>query len=271
MNVKELLSLKEKVILVTGGAGKFGKCIVEGLAEADGTIIAASRNLDACTKAAEYFQSKGLDVHALQVDQADSESVLKLKESIKKQFGRLDVFVNNAVAWPMKGYDDPLDTWAESMRVNATGAFDITRQMGYLIAESGGGSIIHVSSFKGMFGPDFSLYEGTDMDASADYNFHKGTDMDASADYNFHKGGLIALTKYMARRLAPQKIRVNSISPGGLFANQPEPFLSRYNKAVPLGRMANNDDVKGLVVLLASEASAYITGENILIDGGLYA
>ena len=257
MNVKELLSLKEKVILVTGGAGKFGKCIVEGLAEADGTIIAASRNLDACTKAAEYFQSKGLDVHALQVDQADSESVLKLKESIKKQFGRLDVFVNNAVAWPMKGYDDPLDTWAESMRVNATGAFDITRQMGYLIAESGGGSIIHVSSFKGMFGPDFSLYEGTDMDASA--------------DYNFHKGGLIALTKYMARRLAPQKIRVNSISPGGLFANQPEPFLSRYNKAVPLGRMANNDDVKGLVVLLASEASAYITGENILIDGGLYA
>ena len=257
MNVKELLSLKEKVILVTGGAGKFGKCIVEGLAEADGTIIAASRNLDACTKAAEYFQSKGLDVHALQVDQADSESVLKLKESIKKQFGRLDVFVNNAVAWPMKGYDDPLDTWAESMRVNATGAFDITRQMGYLIAESGGGSIIHVSSFKGMFGPDLSLYEGTDMDASA--------------DYNFHKGGLIALTKYMARRLAPQKIRVNSISPGGLFANQPEPFLSRYNKAVPLGRMANNDDVKGLVVLLASEASAYITGENILIDGGLYA
>ncbi len=257
MHVKELLSLKGKVILVSGGAGRFGKCMVEGLAEADGIVVIASRDLKTCQKVAEDYQSKGLDVHALQLDQAEHESVLKLKESIKKQFGRLDVFVNNAVAWPMKGYDDPLDAWEESMRVNATGAFDITRQMGYLIAESGGGSIIHISSFKGMFGPDFSLYEGTKMDASA--------------DYNFHKGGLISLTKYMARRLAPQKIRVNCISPGGLFANQPEPFLSRYNKAVPLGRMANNDDIKGLVVLLASEASAYITGENILMDGGLYA
>ncbi len=95
--------------------------------------------------------------------------------------------------------------------------------------------------------------------------------MDAGPDYNFHKGGMISLTKYLARKLAPQKIRVNSISPGGLFANQPKEFLDRYNKQVPLGRMANNDDIKGLVVLLASEASAYITGENILIDGGLHA
>lgn len=255
MNVKDLLSLKGKVILVTGGAGKFGKCMIEGLAEVDGTVITASRNLEANQKVAEDFKNRGFDVHAIQLDQADHASVIKLKDAIKKQFGRLDVLINNAVALPMRGYDDPLATWEESMRVNATGMFDITREMCHLIEESGGGSIIHISSFKGVFSPDFSLYEGTEMDASA--------------DYSFHKGGLIALTKYMARRLASKKIRVNSISPGGLFAGQDEQFLKRYNARVPLGRMANDDDIKGLVVLLASEASAYITGENIMIDGGL--
>lgn len=255
MNVNELLSLKGKVALVTGGAGKFGKCIVEGLSEAGCTVIIASRNYNSCKDVAEQFKSKGFDTYAMQVDQADHISVLKLKDAINDQFGKLDIFVNNAVALPMKGYDDPLETWEKSMQVNATGSFDITREMGYLMSNGTGGSIIHISSFKGLFSPDFSLYEGTDMDASA--------------DYNFHKGGLIALTKYMARRLAKQGIRVNCISPGGLFANQDPAFLERYNKRVPLGRMANNDDIKGLVVLLASDASAYITGENIMIDGGL--
>ena len=257
MHIKELLSLKGKVIVVTGGAGKFGRCIVEGLAEAEGTVIIASRNLQACQKQADFFKKKDMDVYGMHLDQGNHESVLKLKEQIQEQFNGLDVFINNAVAHTMLGYEDPLDTWAESMRVNATGMFDIVREMAYLIAQKGGGSIVNISSMKGMYSPDFTLYEGTNMDASA--------------DYNFHKGGLISLTRYLARRLAPQKIRVNSISPGGLFANQPEPFLSQYNKAVPLGRMANNDDIKGLVVLLASEASAYITGENILMDGGLHA
>jgi len=257
MHVKELLSLKGKIILVTGGAGKFGKCLVEGLSEADGTVITASRNIEACKKVADEFQARDLDVHALQLDQSDHESIMKLKQRIQQQFGGLDVFVNNAVGIPMLRYSDPLETWAESMRVNATGMFDITREMADLIAKRGGGSIINIASMKGMFSPDFSLYAGTDMDASP--------------DYNFHKGGMISLTKYLARKLAPKKIRVNSISPGGLFANQPKPFLDRYNKAVPLGRMANNDDIKGLAVLLASQASDYITGENILMDGGLHS
>ena len=257
MHLKELLSLKGKIVLVTGGAGKFGKCLVEGLSEADGTVITASRNLEACRKVADEFKEKGLDVHALQLDQGEHESVMKLKEQIEEEFGGLDVFVNNAVGLPMVRYNDPLETWAESMRVNSTGMFDLTREMAELIAKRGGGSIINIASMKGMFSPDFTLYAGTDMDASP--------------DYNFHKGGMISLTKYLARKLAPQKIRVNSISPGGLFANQPQPFLDSYNKAVPLGRMANNDDIKGLAVLLASRASDYITGENILIDGGLHA
>jgi NAD(P)-dependent dehydrogenase (short-subunit alcohol dehydrogenase family) len=258
MHVKQLLSLKGKTILVTGGAGLYGKCIVEGMAEADGTVITASRNLDACKKIADKMQNSGLDVHAMQVDQADHYSVLKLCDEIKQRFGKLDVFVNNAVARPMHGYDAPLDEWIESMRVNATGMFDITRETGKLIADSGGGNIIMISSMMGMFGPDLSNYEGTDMG-------------NPSPDYFFHKGGMNNLTKYLARVLADKKVRVNSISPGGLFSGQAGRFLENYCKKVPVGRMAGDDDIKGLAVFLASDAAAYINGENILMDGGMHA
>ena len=259
MNVKELLSLKNKIIIVTGGAGLYGKTIVEGLAEADGTVITASRNLDAGQKVAEEFRDKGLDVHAMRVDQADHRSVMALKDKIQNAFGRLDVFVNNAVARPMKGYNAPMEQFAESMRVNATGMMDILREMADLIALSGGGSIINISSMMGMFGPDLSNYEGTNMG-------------DVPPDYFFHNAGLINLTRYLTRVLADKNIRANCISPGGLFSDQPQRFLENYCKKVPSGRrMANNDDIKGLVVLLASEASAYINGENILMDGGMHA
>ncbi len=259
MNVKKLLSLKGKIILVTGGAGRYGKCIVEGLAEAGGTVITASRNLDAGKKIAVKFQNIGLDVHAIRVDQADQKSVKILKEQILDKFNGLDVFVNNAVsAQPMKGYDGPIEQFTESMRVNATGMMDILREMADLIAAKGGGSIINISSMFGMFGPDLSNYEGTDMG-------------DLPPDYFFHRGGIINLTKYLARMLAKKNVRANCISLGGLFDNQPKRFVENYSKKVPVGRMANNDDIKGLAVLLASDASAYINGENILMDGGMHA
>lgn len=258
MHVKELLSLKGKIILVTGGAGLYGRCIVKGLAEADGTVITASRNLEAGQKLAHEFKANGLDVDAMLVDQADHDSVMKLKKQIHEEFGRLDVFVNNAVTRPMKGYNEPIEHFAESMRVNATGMMDILREMTDLIAESGRGSVINISSMMGMFGPDLSNYEGTDMG-------------DLPPDYFFHRAGMINITRFLARTLADKNVRVNCISPGGLFNNQPQQFVENYSKKVPVGRMANNDDIKGLAVLLASDASAYINGENILMDGGMHA
>lgn len=258
MNVKELLSLKGKVILVTGGAGLYGKCIVEGLAEADGTVVTASRNLEKGQITADYFRHRGLDVHAMQVDQADHSSVVGLKEQFLTRFGRLDVFVNNAVIRPMKGYHAPVEQFAESMRVNATGMMDVLREMADLMEAGGGGSIINISSMMGMYGPLLSNYEGTDMG-------------DLPPDYSFHRAGLIGLTRFLAKMLAGKNIRVNCISPGGLYNFQAEKFVVNYCKKVPLGRMANKDDIKGLAVLLASEAGAYINGENILMDGGLYA
>ena len=258
MHVKELLSLKDKIILVSGGAGLYGRCLVEGLAEAEGTVITASRDLEAGEKLVDECKARGLKIHAMPVDQADHASVIKLKGQITEVFGRLDVFVNNAVSRPMKGYQAPLEDFAASMKVNATGMMDILREMADLIAFSGGGSIINISSMMGMFGPDLSNYEGTEMG-------------DLPPDYFFHRAGIINITRFLARMLADKKIRVNCISPGGLFNDQPSQFLENYNKKVPVGRMANNDDIKGLAVLLASDASAYINGENILMDGGLHA
>jgi NAD(P)-dependent dehydrogenase (short-subunit alcohol dehydrogenase family) len=260
MNVKDLFNLANKVILVTGGSGKYGKCIAEGLAEAGGTVVIASRNLKKLKATAENFQTSGLDVHAMQVDQGDHESVIALSHLIGARFGRLDVFVNNAVSRPMQGYYAPIQQFAESMQVNATGMMDILREMADLIIRNKeGGSIINISSMMGMFGPDLSNYEGTDMAK------------DLPPDYFFHNAGLINLTRFMAQQFAGKNVRVNCISPGGLFNHQPDRFLENYCKKVPLRRMANHDDIKGLTVLLASKAGEYINGENILMDGGLNA
>lgn len=258
MNVKDLFDLTGKISLVTGGAGKYGRCIAEGLAEAGATVIIASRNMDHVNNVAEEFRHKKLNVHAFQVDQGVHASVISLKNNIIAQFGRLDVFVNNAVSRPMKDYNAPIEDFAKSMGTNATGMMDILREMIGLIEISGGGCIINIASMMGMFGPDLSNYEGTNMGNPA-------------PDYFFHNAGLINLTRYLARIFAGKNIRVNCISPGGLFNHQPERFLENYCKKVPLGRMANNDDIKGLVVLLASKAGEYINGENILMDGGLNA
>jgi len=159
MNVKELLSLRHKIILVSGGAGLYGSSIVEGLAEAGATVIIASRNAESLKATAQKFRENGLEVHAMQVDQGDHESILILKSEIEKQFGKLNVFVNNAVSRPMKTYEDPIENFSESMRINATGSMDMLREMSDLMAKSGGGSIINIASMMGMFGPDLSNYE----------------------------------------------------------------------------------------------------------------
>lgn len=257
MDVKDLFSLKDKVVLITGGEGLYGRHITKGLVEAGGKVITASIDLEGGKKLEQEFKSNGLDVCAMFADQADHKSIVSLMDAIEKEFGGLDVFVNNAVARPMKRYGDELGKWSVSMSINATGMFDIVREMAGLIEKRGGGSIVNIGSMQGVYGPDFSLYEGTDMDSPP--------------DYHFHKGGMVALTRYLARKLGPKKIRVNCISPGGLYTGQPNKFVDKYNKKVPLGRMADGEDIKGVVVFLASQASSYLTGENIVMDGGLHA
>lgn len=259
MNILDTFSLKGKTALVTGGAGLYGRQIVAALAEAGAETYIASRNIDALEKVASEHRNAGYNVKALRFNQKDENSVLALRDEIKRKSNRLDVLVNNAVLRPMKGYEDDVSAFTESMEVNATGLFIITRAMGDFMSETRGGSIINVGSIMGMIGPDPENYKGTSMNAW-------------NPDYFFHKGGMINFTRFTASYYGDKGIRCNCISPGGLYQpTMPEAFVENYSSRTFLCRLANETDLKGIIVFLASDASVYITGTNIPVDGGYTA
>jgi NAD(P)-dependent dehydrogenase (short-subunit alcohol dehydrogenase family) len=250
----ELFDLRDRVAVVTGGAGLYGRQIVEALAEAGARTFMASRNIESLRAQADVFRQAGLEVTALQYDQSSEESIQQLLQQVLDAAGKVDILVNNSVLRPMHDWSGTVAEFAKSMEVNATGLFAITRLFGDVMAEQGQGSIINVGSIQGEVGPDYSLYEGLNMMTPP--------------DYFFHKGGMLQLTRYAASRLGPRGVRVNSITPGGFFNNQDPRFVERYNARTFLGRMADESDLKGVIVFLASDASAYVTGDNIHIDGG---
>jgi NAD(P)-dependent dehydrogenase (short-subunit alcohol dehydrogenase family) len=257
MNVLDSFRLNVKVAVVTGGAGLYGRQIVEALAEAGARTFMASRNLDKLLAQAEIFHHAGLEVETLRYDQANEQSILQLLQQVIEMAGGVDVLVNNSVRHAMHDWSSSATDFAKSMEVNATGLFLMTRAFGEHMAERGRGSIINIGSIYGVGGPDFTLYEGLDP----------GMD----PDYFFHKGGLLQLTRFAASKLGPRVVRVNAINPGGLFNNQDPRFLQRYNARTFLGRMANDSDLKGAIVFLGSDASQYVTGAVLAVDGGFTA
>jgi NAD(P)-dependent dehydrogenase (short-subunit alcohol dehydrogenase family) len=260
MAVLDTFSLKDKVVLITGGAGLYGRQIVAAAAEAGARTYIAARHTEPLEKVAQEHRAAGQDVRVLQFDQGEESSVLALRDAVMKDAGRVDVLVNNAVLRPMKkGYRDEPSAFAESMRVNATGLFVITRAIGDVMAEQGAGSIINIGSIQGMIGPDPTIYRGTQM--SGWY-----------PDYFFHKGAVINFTRFIASFYGAKAVRCNCVSPGGFRTpDHPEPFVQAYSDRTFLGRLANATDLKGIIVFLASDASAYITGANIPVDGGYTA
>ena len=257
MRALDRFSLEGKVILLTGGAGLYGRGLTADLAAAGAQLVIASRNVEALEKVANEEHLEGRTVTAMSLDQADETSVTRLRDAVLSQFGRIDGLVNNAVARPMKS-PDHTEGWIESMRVNATGLYLITSIIGKTICEVGKGSIVNIGSMQGMIGPSPELYAGTNMGLPP-------------PDYFFHKGGMINFTRYYASVFGPQGVRVNCLSPGGFFNNQPEPFLSRYQEHTMLNRMANPEDLGGSVIFLLSDASSYVTGANLAVDGGYSA
>ncbi len=257
MTVMDSFRLDGKVALVTGAAGLFGRQIARALGQAAATLYMASRNVHGLRQLADQFAKEGLRAEALRLDQAEEASIQETLDFIVRQAGGVDVLVNNAVLRTMKDWASPSADFAKSMAVNATGLFMMTRIFGDHMAQRGRGSIINVSSIQGSVGPDFTLYEELGWETPP--------------DYFFHKGGLLQLTRFAAAKLGPRGVRVNAISPGGFLAGQDPVFVERYSRRTFLGRMANDTDLAGAVVFLASDASAYITGTNIAVDGGYTA
>jgi NAD(P)-dependent dehydrogenase (short-subunit alcohol dehydrogenase family) len=258
MTVLERFSLRDKVVVLTGGSGLYGRQLTSAIAEAGAKLVIASRNLSKLEPVAAEENQRGYSVVCEAFDQGDEKSVLELRDRVLQKFGRVDGLVNNSVLRPMKGPDDSAAAWEASLRVNATGVFLMTRAFGAEMGKRGQGSIVNVGSIQGMVGPDESLYEGTNMPTPP-------------PDYFFHKGGMINLTRFYASVLGKQNVRVNCVSPGGFFTGQPGSFVERYSKRTMLGRMADENDLGGTIVFLLSDAARYITGVNLPVDGGYTA
>jgi NAD(P)-dependent dehydrogenase (short-subunit alcohol dehydrogenase family) len=259
MNVTELLSLKGKNAVITGAGGLYGRCAAQALYEAGARVFTGSTNLENLEKTAAEMREEGGDVTAFHLDLGSEESILGFHDKVMEQAGKIDILINNSVARPMPGYEAEAKLWEESMRVNSTGNFIITRVFGKDMIERKSGSIINIASMHGMIGPDPFLYEGLGMSGWG-------------GDYYFHKGGMISFTRFLASYYGRFGIRCNAISPGGIKSYRtPEEFVRRYSQHTMLGRMAGPDDIKGAIVFFASDASLYVTAANLPLDGGYVA
>lgn len=259
MNALASFSLQGKVAVVTGGSGLYGKQIVQALSDAGATTYFTAREKEKLAGLEQDFAAAGVKAAGLQLQQDSEESIVALKDEVVRRSGRVDVLVNNAVARTMSGWSDDAAKFDESMRINATGLFLMTRAFGDVMAEQGSGSIIQIGSIQGMIGPDGTLYEGL--------GFHGFV-----PDYFFHKGGMVNFTRFAASYYGPKGVRCNCISPGGIASYRtPDEFIKRYSSKTLLGRMANDTDLMGAIVFLASDASLYVTGVNLPVDGGYTA
>lgn len=261
MAILDMFSLKGKVALVTGGASGYGRQIAQALVEAGAETWAASRKREKLERLRQEYASRGMGIRVATFDQADEATILALRDLVVSTSGGLDILVNNAVVRPMRqGWDDTVESFTESMRVNAAGLFAVTRIMGKVMAERGAGSIINIGSIMGIIGLEPANYRG----AEAMRNW--------SPDYFFHKGGMANFTRLAASYFGQYGVRCNCVHPGGLRTpSHPEPFVRNYSERTCLGRLADDTDLMGIIVFLASDASRYITGANIPVDGGYTA
>jgi gluconate 5-dehydrogenase len=258
VHVRDLFDLTGKTALVTGGGRGLGRHIALGLAEAGADVVVASRKLANCQAVAHEIEDLGRRALALEVDIGDADAAAALVERCLAELPRLDVLVNNAaLIWGAPTLEYPLEAWDRVFDVNVRGLWALSQRAARHMKEAGGGSMIHISSYSGLRG---ATEEG--MPAIA---------------YNASKGAVITLTKDMAVKLAPFGIRVNGIAPGAFDTDMMEHLrrdperLRRYLATVPLARAGGEDDIKGAVVFLASDAAAYVTGHTLVVDGGTTA
>ncbi|WP_053206606.1 SDR family oxidoreductase [Jiangella muralis] len=255
MSVLERFRLTGRVAVVTGGSGLYGQPFAAALAEAGAHVVVTSRRAETAEKAAGELRDRGWSASGLPLDLADPASIEAFHRSVIDAHGRVDVLVNNAVH---RAGGDLFGTtaadWDATSAVNSRGMFLLTQAVAETMAAQRSGSIVNIGSIYGLVGPDFPMYEGTEITSPL--------------FYAYDKAGMVGMTRYLASALGRSGVRVNCLCPGGLYSGQEQAFVDAYSARVPLGRMATEDDVTGALVFLASDASAYVTGATLPVDGG---
>lgn len=250
-----LFDLSGRVVLLTGAAGHLADQMMRALSGAGAAIALADLNPSGCAERAAALRADGSDAAPFEVDVRDEASVLTLMRAVMERWGRIDVLVNAAGHTYFRALEElTLEQWTEVLDSNVTSVFVCAKAVAPHMRAAGRGSIVNFGSIYGMVGADQRIYGTSGLNSSPAY---------AAA-----KGGVINLTRHLAVYLAEAGIRVNSISPGGFAAGQDPRFISKYVQRTPLGRMGNETDLMGTILFLASDASEYVTGHNLVVDGG---
>jgi NAD(P)-dependent dehydrogenase (short-subunit alcohol dehydrogenase family) len=266
MQIDPLFDVNSEVVVLTGVSGQLGHEFANAFLARGAKVAGIDIHT---TDSVAALQSKFADTFSYYMtDICDKPALRAAADDIVQRHGRISVLVNNAAldsppdagedeAGPFENY--PEASWDKVIGVNLKGTFLCCQVFGSLMAEGGGGSIINIASIYGTVSPDQSLYE---------FKRRNGEEFYKPVAYSASKSGIYNLTRYLATYWAKKKVRVNSLTPGGVFNNQPEEFLEAYCGRIPIGRMAEPNEYSGAVIFLASRASSYMTGANLVIDGG---
>ncbi|MGE3974347.1 MAG: SDR family oxidoreductase [Bdellovibrionales bacterium] len=264
-NYKSLFDLSKKTILVTGATGFLGKNFVLALSQHGAKTLIVDRQEEDCERLAKELKSQGLQAEACPVNLKNLTEIQAWSKDLLQKHGPIDVLVNNAAVKP-KGFFDPfesytLETLREVMQINFEAPVVMSQIFGGLMAKRGHGVIVNMGSIYGFTAPDQRIYEGS---------WHEKVNgpLNTPVSYAVSKAAVHQLTKYLSTLWGAQGVRVNTLSPGGVSEGQNGPFQEKYSQKVPLGRMAKVNEIVGPMVFLCSDAADYITGQNLLVDGG---
>jgi NAD(P)-dependent dehydrogenase (short-subunit alcohol dehydrogenase family) len=267
--VAELFDLTGRVAIVTGGAGLLGYHHGAILAAAGANVVLLDLAIANPQKRADQITTEyGLECLGLTADITSEISLEQAREKIIEKFGRIDILINNAANNPKDAKGQtwsrlecfPLEVWDADIRVGLTGAFLCSRIFGAEMVKRKSGVIVNVASDLAVIAPDQRLYRVQGLPEEQQPV--------KPVTYSVVKTALLGLTRYLATYWTSSNIRVNAISPGGVFNGQPEAFLSKLNQLIPMGRMAHRDEYQGAILFLCSDASSYMTGTNLVVDGG---